>query len=359
MPALKVLNRLTKTARQGFTLAEMVIVIAVLAILVTISTPAIFEFMRQRDKQAEENVLMELRKALQAYIADKNALPGTATWATDLSGYTNLSLNEIRNDTWGVPRAFIAYQDNTRTIQGTRVPVFYVTLHSAGPNRQAQAATGIAVNGTAFAGATDAAWWANIASQQVTTFSALAAAGDDQLIRFTDYPEKLERYNLTIQRMDRITTALESYAKNGYANKVTACGNLAKDPTTGLTGDATCDNGMPERIVYYPRSQAIAAATDNAMYLNSTLYVDNAQSEANRRIAMQGLMRLLGLPDDFCCSAITLAADGQPAPMFYFSNPRPRNPGGGCAARPGLTDMKLPARLTTTNDDTASTPTCG
>lgn len=345
--------------RQGFTLAEMIIVITVLAVLVTISTPAIFEFMRQRDRQAEENQLIDLRKALQAYVADKNALPSPTTWATDLAGYTNLSINQIANDTWNTPRAFLVYQDTTRNLQGTQVPIFYASIHSAGPNRQADAITGIAVAGTAFAPATDAAWWPNLANQQVTTFSALTAGADDLLIRFTDYPEKLERYNLTIQRMDRITTALEAYAKNGYANKVTACGNLAKDPDTGLTGDSTCDNGMPERIVYYPRSLAVAATTDNALYWNTTTYVNNSQSEANRRTAMRGLMRLLGLPDDFCCSAITLASDGQPSPFFYFSNPRPRNAGGGCAARPGVSDMKLPARLTTTNDDTASTPTCG
>lgn len=351
---------LLPAGKKGFTLVEMVVVIAVLAILVTISTPAIYQFLRQRDRQSEENYQAEIRKALQAYLADTNELPDPSTWSTDLGGYTNLSVDEISTDVWRQPRAYIMYKDPSRNLQGTPVEVYYATIISSGPDRIATAVQGISVAGTAFGAISNASWWANDSGNEVTRFSSLAVGGDDILTRFTDYPEKLERYNITLQRLDRIAQAIESYAKNGYANKVVACGNLTRDPDTGLTGDATCDNGAPEKIVYYPKSQAVNAQADSAVYYNTTQYVNNAQGDGPRRSNMVTLMRLLGLPDDFCCSALTLGTDGQPRPFYYFSNPRPRAASGGCGTRPDANTMKLPARITTQQDDSASlNPTCG
>jgi prepilin-type N-terminal cleavage/methylation domain-containing protein len=358
------MRKLTNLLRssKGFTLAEMVIVIMVLAVLVTMSTPAIYQFLRQRDRQNEENVQLEIRKALQAYLADKNVLPSPATWSADLAGYTNLSTDQIANDTWNRPRSFITYTDPFRNLQGTNVEIFYATLMSAGPNGNADTSPGVAVDSEAFADSTHTDWWSNATGTPgpVASFSALRTGGDDLMTRFTDYPEKLERYNVTVQRLERISSAIESYAKNGYANKVVQCGGLARDPATGLTGDTSCDNGAPERMIYYPKSLAVTNATDTANYYNSTVYVDNAQSDSGRRTSVQGLMRLLGLPDDFCCSALSLGGDGSPKPFYYFSNPRPRNAGGGCGARPDANTIKLPARITTTNDDSAAVnPTCG
>lgn len=347
------------SGRAGFTLPEIILVVIVMAILMTVSMPVLYQFVQRKDMQSEENTQLEIRKALQAYLQEKNKLPGADTWSTDLAGYTNLSADQIANDTWRRPRAYITYTDPTRQLQGSTVEVYYVTILSMGGNGEADGADGVAVSGKSYAAADDDAWWSRKAGQEVAKFSSLKAGGDDVLLRFTDYPEKIERYNLTLQRLDRIAQALEAYAKNGYANKVVACSTLPKD-VNGVTGDATCDNGAPEKIVYYPRATAIANQADGATYYNTTTYVNNNQSDANRRANMQNLMRLLGLPDEFCCSALALGSDDQPRPFYYFSNPRPRNAGGGCAGRPGVADVKLPARLSTTNDDTAaSNPTCG
>lgn len=352
-------NKLSLKSRQGFTLPEIILTVIILAILMTVSMPVLYQFVQRKDMQTEENTQLEIRKALQAYLQEKNKLPGADTWSTDLAGYTNLSSDQIAKDTWRRPRAYITYTDPTRQLQGSTVEVYYVTIFSMGGNGEADAADGVAVDNKNYAANNDGGWWSRITGQEVAKFSSLKAGGDDVLLRFTDYPEKIERYNLTLQRLDRIAGALESYAKNGYANKVVACSILPKD-ANGVTGDATCDNGAPEKIVYYPKSLAIANTTDSATYYNTTVYVNNNQTDASRRGNMQGLMRLLGLPDEFCCSALALGSDDQPKPFYYFSNPRPRNVGGGCASRPGVADTKLPARLSTTNDDTAaSNPTCG
>ncbi len=370
--------------RAGFTLVEMVLVVAAMAILLGASAPPIFRFIQQRDVQVEQNNLQELRRALQAYVADRNALPPAddvstpaVEWANALAGYTNLSALQMTNDQWGTPRAYIQTVDNTRNVQGATVVINYATFFSRGPDRTAQTAPGIAIVGTAFAPPLDSAWWSNQnpVSARVTQFGALATAGDDMMVKFTDYPEKLERYNLTLTRIDRIASALEALARVNYSETVAYCSGLPRDPTTNLTNVALCDTpGRVERLVYYPigeqssggpsaagvhRYEAIYA-TNNTPLADQVRVNNSAASNDLRRADMVKLMRLLGLPDDYCCSALVSdPTNNQPMPFFYFSNPRPRGIGAGCAGRPGIDAPKLPARLSTTNNDAASPPTCG
>lgn len=371
------LSLLTKRlkANRGFTMAEMVIVVAVLAILVTVSTPVIFQFMRQRDQQNEESAQQEIRKAIQAYLADKSALPDDTTdWATALAGYTNLSRAQIATDGWRNPRTYIMYLDSTRNIMGTPVPIYYVTVFSSGVNGKAEnkivvngtttTVSGVAITGTAFAGSTNSGWWARN-GDRVANFSTVQPGGDDQMMRFTDYPEKLDRYNLTTQRLDRLSQAIETFARSGYAERVAACGDpsLTKDANGNIT-DPTwgplCNNGAPEVTVYYPKATAIEGGTDSAVYKTNTVIVNNNQGDAARRTDMQKLVRMLGLPDEFCCSALENGSDSKAKPFYYFSNPRPRGTSGSCTTRPGAADNKLPARLTTQyNADSTSSPTCG
>jgi len=333
--------------RHGFTLAETILVVTILAILMAISTPSIFAFMKQRDTQQEQNTLQEVRRALQAYLADKNKLPDMSSWATDLAGYTNLSAEQMQVDQWGRPRAFITLTDPSRNIQEAPVRINYVTILSSGADHIATSAPGIAVSGKDFAPYGDGGWWANKPLNQVTAavtqFGILAAAGDDQLVKFTDYPEKLDRYQQTLDRMERINNALESHARAKYSEAVMVCAAKPRN-ADGKTGDVECDTpGLLEKKIYYPNTVDIA-------------------NDAQRRTDMTNLMRLLGLPDEFCCSALDSSADNKSTPFFFFNNPRPRAVGGGCGVRPGTNDQKLPARITTVNTPDTSTnppPTCG
>jgi prepilin-type N-terminal cleavage/methylation domain-containing protein len=376
--------------RAGFTLAEMILVVSILTILLAVSTPSLFGFIQQRDIQQEENVLQDLRRALQAYIADKNALPRlddpatpAVEWAEDLAGYTNLSVVQIARDQWDNPRSFIRYVDTSRNIQGASVSVNYATIMSAGPDRQVEAITNrIPVQSTSmgpvFAAPADTGWWANQSTPtnlqaSIAAFGSLATAGDDLMVKFTDYPEKLDLYNLTLQRMDRLANALESIARVRYGEMVGYCAGLPRN-TNGLTGNTSCDTpGEIERIVYYPIGvPSNTSGWDETFHTYHFIYtgasapptadqvrVRNAQGDTVRRGDMVKLVRMLGLPDDFCCSALERGTDSEPKPFFYFSNPRPRGVSGGCGTRPGLSDQKLPARLATVNDDSASPPTCG
>lgn len=371
-------------ANRGFTLVEMVITVAVMAILVSLSMPAIFEYLRQRDIQQEEISLTEIRKALQAYLAHNATLPsdtdtGADVWYSKLAGYTNMSESEIANDVFGRPRTYVMYQNSEREMFGNPVSVFYATVHSMGSNAVAEdtyknnsggtvAIPGISVSGGSFdgAGGSSASWWKkqsggsarDVADKIVASFSALRPGGDDHLMRFTNYSEVLDRYNLTVQRLDILTQSLETFARSRYAERVSWC--------VSNQNDAKCTSGIPEKTIYYPRSRPASSDTEvvnggsqNVIYdIPNTIFVDNSLSDERRREGMQNLMDELGLPRENCCSALEMAADGKPKPFYYFSNPRPRS-SSGCGNRPRTTstenDIKLPARVTTSN----SSSTCG
>ncbi|PZP39992.1 MAG: hypothetical protein DI585_02250 [Pseudomonas fluorescens] len=354
-------------SNRGFTLIEMVVTVAVMAILIGLSTPAIYEFMRQRDQQNEEIAQIEIRKAMQAYLADRGILPsdtatGTDAWYNQLAGYSSLSSNDIANDVWGRPRSYIVYLNNTRRLFGNTVNVYYATVHSMGLNGLAdpsyinQSGASVSIPGLAttssagkltFAGSTVTTWWKWLgadAQAKVDAFSALRPGGDDVMTRFTNYGEVLDRYNTTLMRMDKLTAALETYARSGYAERVSFCSTAAK---TALL----CDNGVPEYTVYYPKS---SNDTTNTRYSNGTLNISNATNDVQRRQGMEALMNELGLPAEFCCSALSNGSDDLPLPFYYFSNPRPRT-SSGCGTRPVHGQTHLPARMTTRNDNT----TCG
>ena len=366
--------------RSGFTILEMIITVAVMAILVSISMPAIFEYMRQRDQQQEEVVLTEIRKAIKAYLSHTGALPSdnlvSEKWFEKLAGYTNLSVSEIENDVYGRPRTYVVYQNTQREMFGNTVNVFYATVHSMGVNGSAEntyknnsggsvTIDGLAVNNDAFQGASSSNWWSRksganpkvAAENVVNTFSTLRAGGDDHILRFTNYSEVLDSYNLTMQRLDTLTEALVTYARSRYAERVGWC--LSNQT------HVDCTNGTPEKTIYYPRAVPSSANTEvasgagrNVIYSDITVVVDNGKGDTARREDLEKLMDLLGLPRENCCSALVMSSDGKPKPFYYFSNPRPRST-SGCAARPQTTatvnDSKLPARVTT--EDVTST--CG
>jgi hypothetical protein len=120
---------------------------------------------------------------------------------------------------------------------------------------------------------------------------------------------------------------------------------------------AVC-NPTPENYIYYPPSynEAYGQSTtmvpavilsDLSQYTaNNWIYVGQTLNHQNRRVMMQLMMRMLGLPDEYCCNALeNIPGTKQEMPFYYYSNPRPRNAVGGCAARP-TPNNALPARIT-------------
>lgn len=370
------------SATSGFTLAEMILVVTVMAILASVSASPLYQLIKQRDIREEQNLQIEIQKAMQSHVTNTSELPtdtiatsvtDPANWFNALARYTNLSPNQIRFDVWGNERRYVLLQ-RTETLLGSDIPVYYATLISAGPDNVAASATSIAIqNGGVFTyntvaggningyqAASNGNWWKAL-SNPVDKFSSIAPGGDDMLVRFTDYPDKITRYNNTLERLDRIASALETYSKSKYAEAVVA------------------NDANAEKLIYYPYSitGANAAAPDSsgnysARVKNDVITANNgtgdgslamSDTDSTRYTSMILLMRVLGLPDNNCCSALASFVDSggtrHEMPFFYASNPRPRNADGSCSTRPtplgASNNVTLPARISVLASTVAGT----
>lgn len=71
----------------GFTLIELMIVVAVVAILTAIAYPSYQDYVRRGKRSAAESALMDLAAKQQAYLVDRRQFASGATALTDL-GFT-------------------------------------------------------------------------------------------------------------------------------------------------------------------------------------------------------------------------------------------------------------------------------
>jgi type IV pilus assembly protein PilE len=68
-----------KTRRNGFTLIELMIVVAVLAILAAIAYPSYGEFTRRSNRNAAQSLLMDLSQRQQQFFSQQRAFADTLT----------------------------------------------------------------------------------------------------------------------------------------------------------------------------------------------------------------------------------------------------------------------------------------
>ena len=81
----------------GFTLLEMMGVIAIMSILASVMAPSIFKAIDDTFSSAEEENLASLESSLRAYIETSHQIPddATAAWVAAISNYSNLNSNAI------------------------------------------------------------------------------------------------------------------------------------------------------------------------------------------------------------------------------------------------------------------------
>jgi prepilin-type N-terminal cleavage/methylation domain-containing protein len=356
------------TDNRGFSMVEMILVVAVLGLFLTLSFGTITQFLDRQNEVNEQAELIAIRNALTAYARDTGQIPAAedtspaTPWYEVLSGYSDLAPEQIRYDAWNQERVYKSmvldedYRDTT-------MPVVYATVFSMGSNREVDTA-GSVVPSDAFGVVIDdsSTWWSQRASGNKEAFGAFEIDDADLGIKYTDLAHKVSLYDEAERRLQEITGALSNYAE-GKLNEA-----LVQNTTDlGAGNPETYD--IENTIFFPPSSVRSGDPADSATYMDlvvneTTSYVggtvDNSDSDSTRKTGMQSLMRLLGLPDSHCCNPLDIDSSVGERPFYYFSNPRPRSSGTSCGSRPS-TGPYLPPRVTAdiVAPGGSDVPTCG
>lgn len=319
----------------GFTMVEMLLVVAILAIVTTMAFPDFVGFFKKQRIQTDRVQMREIQSALEAHASAEGALPAESSWVADLAPYTYLGEHEISTDTHGVSRTYIRHEESGATYRAASNMEFHYGVVIASGGNDGGTAAELDDDPTAYA-------LANLGD-----YEDFEPYGNDTHVKFTDRRLKMDAYNETLERMNRISDALANYAayqQNEELAKVTPHASASQWVYYPPSADET--DGTPAKAALY----ASAVLTETNTFVGSANVANSggaATTDATRSAHMKSLMRLLGLPEDHCCSAIEKDFNGDPKAFFYYSNPIPQ--GGGCPAsnRPGLANRKLPPRIAT------------
>ena len=129
----KLLNK--KKNNKGFTLVELVIAIAILAILVGLLAPQYTKYVEKSRKAADASNMDELVKAIQVYATDKAITP--ATGAKEKKITIKLTDSKVDCDDKDALAAFEEYVPNYKNIkckskQWGGIPTVEVTIDTEG-----------------------------------------------------------------------------------------------------------------------------------------------------------------------------------------------------------------------------------
>ena len=354
-----------KTHRSaGFTLPEVILMVAVMAILAGMAFPDIALFFQRQQQEQEKLAINEIGKAMDAYareckrLPDRNnnpdrsncsstTTPGTLTWYEALASFSSMSASSIQKDVWGNDRKYTHLVEQRNYREGP-VDFHYATVRSLGKNECDDTDTSIlnkCVDGSGNQ-ASSSERAANRAQYESTLnvddwstvdeFGQYSVSNDDLMSKYTDSQEKVAAQDETLKRMERIIEALDRYAQGKFNEDMLANGanpayclseRIYYPPSWASEPAAHSNPNNPE-----PSCQALGTAisnrygrtvTDDIALLsgNPTKYYLNTSStdEATRKSEMQLLMRLLGLPEDHCCNALT------DKPFYYYSQPGATN----------------------------------
>jgi prepilin-type N-terminal cleavage/methylation domain-containing protein len=99
--------------KSGFTLIEMIGVMAIMAILAAVVVPNGLRAIDRASVSAEQKTLTNLGGEVRRYLHDYGSPPGTATWAADISAYSEISQLNIATNTRQMNRLYFLDPDPT------------------------------------------------------------------------------------------------------------------------------------------------------------------------------------------------------------------------------------------------------
>lgn len=335
---------------KGFSMVEAIIMIAVLSTVMVMAFPNFIEFFKLQEEVSEERTMNEIREALSLYADANKKLPEEATWVADIAPFTSLTENAIANDVWGSPRYYKRELEQLSYRSSGNIDAYYAVVYGYGPDRISSNAVDNNDGAMNWAGFFDSA---NDPDSD-KDYANLETLDDDFMVKVTNYPAQVRNYEETEKRLQAISDALANYAIAKF--------NAAQALNPGDPGY----EANSEQFNYYPQGDVQdTLEPDNVDYhpavINDYTYShpdespsvrNRGVSEGERRDDMETLMRVLGLPLSYCCSALAIDEDtGEEPAFYYYSNPRPLLNGGGCGNRPGPGKTRLPPRLAVEVDD--------
>jgi prepilin-type N-terminal cleavage/methylation domain-containing protein len=258
---------------QGFTLVEVIVVVAVLAAVLTIATPDMARLFAKQSEITESLRMRKIYEALDTYAKAEKKTPPVSTWYIDLAEYSELSEDQIRYDTWGNARHYATFDGNKSYLGGT-YKVYYASVLSEGLNSNLDGKT-VPTNETAF----------KSFDYETDTFGKDT---DNFAIKYTDQVYKVGLLEETLRRMEKLSLALEKYARVKQIEGVSA------NPDTS------------DSFIYFPNDKQ-----SPGNYFPGVDSIDGNQNEAT------GLATLLGLPSYYGENALSDKT------MWYISNPGP------------------------------------
>ena len=336
----------------GFTLPEVILIVSALAIVSAMAMPDIAFFMGRQTIEQEKLTLGNVQKALDSYARECRKLPtrtnnpprsdcnsnsgGNLEWYKALSAFSNMSAGGIQNDAWGNERHY-THGTNDRTYREGNVTFHYATVRSVGPDMINDAdttptnQTPTRVDGN-WTNAADPDW--EISGNNLSEYENYSPNDDDLMVKYTDSQWKVDAQDESVARIKRIIDALNRYAQARFNEEVHADGDCISEklfyPPSHLSVDSNASHENPQHPNTACRNlntaldqryglavlQDVQTITGSA-WLNTETTDDDAREDA-----MKALMRVLGLPEDHCCSPIT----GHP--FYYYSNPPGKDPLG-------------------------------
>lgn len=328
----------------GFSVPEVALAVILVSVLTVISFGDIASLINLNRQKQEVVRMMEIKKAFELYLEDNGSLPNQLTWMDDLTPYTNLSADQMQFDSWNNERHFRWFSMNQQfrdanfeTYYGVVVSygedglldlsnATYGFLDLPGANNQDQPLANFGGNN----------------NQNLNLYNGLNPSDEnDVLFKVSDYKIKMDNYKVTSERLSAISAALQNYAQ-AQQNFAISLNELNWNTKIFYPAADYADLGCCADGATYGAQVIIDAQTFGAWRVQGM-----DANPGTRRNSMIRLMRMLGLPDSYCCSAMELAADNQPDPFFYSSNPRRKNSGVGCFNRNSnpTTQIILPPRL--------------
>lgn len=259
---------------QGFTLVEVIVVVAVLAVVLTIATPDMNRLFARQSEMTEGLRLEKLYEALDVYVKQNKKTPNEATWVDDLSEYSELSKDQISKDTWGNARHYKTFSSSVSYLGGS-YDVYYATIISYGLDGDSEGVF-LPTNKAEF----------STFNFETTTFNKNT---DNFAIKYTDQAYKIELLEETLRRMEKLSLALAKYAR------VKQIQGIASDPDKS------------DSFIYFPKDGRSGDPASSEYYSGDT--IDGNPNEAT------GLATKLGLPDYYGKNAISGNT------MWYISNP--------------------------------------